>query len=128
VSNPFIPGLPVRQNPESSEYDYLYWIPGSASRPRNDGQSSFANRGKSCDGSDATITSSTTTLFDAMSSTTPAEPFDEANDRFVKEAIPAKRAFEKTGEAYCAAEVFEYFRARLAGEHAQKPALRKWLG
>ena len=51
----------------------------------------------------------------------------EERARFVEDALTAKRRFEKTGEAYDAADVFAHFRAKGASAPVKKPRPKQWL-
>ena len=49
----------------------------------------------------------------------------EKRREFVEGALAARREYDRTGEYYDWADVRDYHRARLRGEKAQRPRLRK---
>lgn len=50
----------------------------------------------------------------------------ELRARFVEDALTARREIAATGLSYDWAEVRDYYRAKLRGERARRPRLRKW--
>ena len=51
----------------------------------------------------------------------------EERARLVEQADEARKAFDKDGLGYDAAEVFAHFRTKAAGKKSAKPRLRQWL-
>ncbi len=50
----------------------------------------------------------------------------ELRQRFINDALAARDQMLKTGEAYDADDVRVYIQARIAGQHPQRPVLKKW--
>jgi len=50
----------------------------------------------------------------------------ELRQRFINDALAARDQMLKTGEAYDADDVRAYIQARIAGQHPQRPVLKKW--
>ena len=50
----------------------------------------------------------------------------ELRQRFINDALLARDQMLKTGEAYDADDVRVYIQARIAGQHPQRPVLKKW--
>ncbi len=50
----------------------------------------------------------------------------ECKSLFLEEARAAQEQVATSGKAYDAAEVFDYFEAKLQGKKAKKPRAKKW--